>query len=400
MSEPLTRSPEAIAWAAFAVFVSALIVFSGFTSDDPDSALYAALSARLAAGPLSQWIAPEWWGHWEMEGLFREHPAGVFVLPTLLGAIGVPAVQAAYVVGVLAGLGSLLLIGHLVARVTTPGDGRMILVLLQIMPMASIFRIRANHEYPMLVCLLVALVGLDAVRRSWRWWWVTPLALTSALLIKGVFVAIPLMAAALWVLMNPTGAVGSTWRPIASVAAGLVAMSGAVLAYDYLYIRATGMPFWSLYWARQMAPLTVSAPIGAESTFLAHVWFYLVRMAWHPAPWSLALVAAAWRWRGTIGERWRAATPRTARGLLFVLGFAAACVLLLSPASRFAERYTFSANYAVAAAGAVVALRISPALSNALARLDRRVPALPAVCWLTLMLLRLVVGPYLPRLSW
>jgi hypothetical protein len=400
MSEPLTRRPDAIAWAAFALFVSALIVLTGFTSDDPDSALYASLSARLAAGPLSLWIAPEWWGHWEMEGLFREHPAGVFFLPTLLGTMGVPAVQAAYVVGVLAGLASLLLIGHLVARVTTPGDGRMILVLLQIMPMASIFRIRANHEYPMLVCLLVTLVGLDAVRRSWRWWWVAPLALTSALFVKGVFVAIPLMAAGLWIVVNPTGATGSNWRPIVSMTAALAAMGGAVLAYDQLYMRATGMPFWNLYWARQMAPLTVSAPIGADSTFLAHVWFYLVRMAWHPAPWSLALLAAAWRWRGTTLERWRAAAPRTARGLLFVLTFAAACVLLLSPASRFAERYTFSANYAVAAAGAVIALRLSPTLAGALTRLDTRVPALPAVCWLVLMLLRLVVGPYLPRLSW
>jgi 4-amino-4-deoxy-L-arabinose transferase-like glycosyltransferase len=33
-------------------------------------------------------------------------------------------------------------------------------VLLQLMPVAFIFRIRANHEYPILVCLLLSLLGL------------------------------------------------------------------------------------------------------------------------------------------------------------------------------------------------------------------------------------------------
>ena len=37
------------------------------------------------------------------------------------------------------------------------------------MPLAFIFRIRDNHEYPMLVCLLAALAGLDGVSRSWAW---------------------------------------------------------------------------------------------------------------------------------------------------------------------------------------------------------------------------------------
>jgi 4-amino-4-deoxy-L-arabinose transferase-like glycosyltransferase len=189
MSRLLSRREIAIWTLCFAI-VSVLLVVTRFASDDPDSALYAALSERLAAGPPSHWIAPQWWGHWDMEGWFREHPIGVMALPTLLGAIGVPAVQAAYIVGIAAGLAALLLIASLVSRLTSRDDARIVLVLLQLMPMASIFRIRANHEYPMLVCLLVALVGFDAVRRSWRWWWIAPVALTAGLLVKGVFVAL------------------------------------------------------------------------------------------------------------------------------------------------------------------------------------------------------------------
>ena len=78
-----------------------------------------------------------------------------------------PAVQAAYVVGIGAGLACLLLHRRTGRAGQLARDGRLALVLLQLMPVAFIFRIRANHEYPMLLCLLVLLLGYDGVRRSW-----------------------------------------------------------------------------------------------------------------------------------------------------------------------------------------------------------------------------------------
>ena len=39
---------------------------------------------------MRRWLAPEWWGFWpdaQMTGLFREHPAGVFLLPAALGPL-------------------------------------------------------------------------------------------------------------------------------------------------------------------------------------------------------------------------------------------------------------------------------------------------------------------------
>jgi hypothetical protein len=251
----------------------------------------------------------------------------------------------------------------------------------------------------MLLCLLVVLVGLDAVRRSWRSWWVVPLALSAALLVKGVFVAIPLVAAAIWIAINPLRTTGPAWRAVVVCLVGLAMMALVVVIYDALYRHVTGENFWGPYWGRQLAPLTLSAPGEAGSTFGTHLRFYLVRLLWHPAPWSLALMAGAWRWRGRLGRWWAAAPPAASRGLAFVLVFAAASVLLLSSASRFAERYTFSANYLVAAAGVVVAARIWPRLSAWLGDLDARIPGLPAFCWLTLMLLRLALGPFLPRIS-
>ena len=87
------------------------------------------------------------------------------------------------------------------------------------------------------------------------------------------------------------------------------------------------------------------------------------------------------------------------RGLLFALGFTLLAVGLLSPASRFAERYAFSATYLMGAAGAVVAVHIWPWLRRRYSALDARVPAFPAVVWAALILLRLALGPFLPRIG-
>ena len=385
-------------WIGCYLIVAAVIVATGFASDDPDSALYAGLSAKLAAGPVSHWIVPEWWGFWDSQGLFREHPAGVFLVPTALGWLGVPAVQAAYVVGVGAGLASLVLIGWLISRVTTPGEGRAALVLLQLMPVAFLFRIRANHEYPMLLCLLLTLIGLDGVRRAWPWAAVVAASLTAALLIKGVFVAVIFLAAGLWLLLNPARQPGPLWRPVAALAIALVTMGAVAFAYDDAYLRIAGERFWIPYWHRQVGSVSVATPADGASTLLYHLGFYLSRLLWHAAPWSVLLLVAAWprRRMPTVGAH---SSERSRGGLTFAIVFAAVAVAVLSPSSRFAERYLFSPVFAIAAAGAVVAYRSWPFVPAALARLERAVPAFPAMLWLALVLMRLVLGPFLPRIS-
>lgn len=399
MTPRLFPRRDVIVWAIGFVAVSALLVATRFASDDPDSALYADQTARLAAEPVSRWIAPEWWGNWDHDGLFREHPIGVLLVPTMLASIGVPGVQAAYITGIAAGVICVLLIAGLVARVTSAADGRAAMVLLQLMPLAFIFRIRANHEYPMLVCLLVALIGIEAARRSWRWVWVTPLALCAAVLVKAAFVAVPLLAIGWWALINPLRTPGGLGRPVVAGALSVLAVVAMSVAYDTLYIRVTGEGFWAGYWGRQFAPFSIGVQPADQPGVLHHLGFYALRALWHPAPWSLALIAGAWRVRRRLADSWRA-IPETPRlGLLFTLVFAASTVVLLLPASRFAERYIFSANYGLAAAGIVVALRVWPRLRNILTRLDSQIPALPALCWTVLMLLRLLAGPLLPRIS-
>ncbi len=391
---------ETAIWTVGFLLVATVIVATGFTSSDPDSALYANIADRLSEEPIARWVAPEWWGFWpeaRMTGLFREHPAGIFWLPAALARFsGIPAIQGAYIVGVLAGLLSLVLIGVLAGRVCARDDARAALLLLQFMPVAFIFRIRANHEYLMLLCLLLVLLGLDRVKRSTSAWWLVAAGLAGGLLVKGVFVSLILLGGALWIALDPRRDQKGTQgvrRQLLAFGAGLLVMVALAATYDALYLRATGERFWSAYWARQMGPLTIASPWQDAAAIASRLGFYVTRLLWHPAPWSLALLWLALTRFGT----WRDLPLVERRALAFSVTFVVLAVAMLSLPSRFAERYAFSATFVVGTVGAVAARRAWTPLGSLTAGLDGLVPALPAVVWTLLSVGRLVLGPYLPR---
>ena len=249
----------------------------------------------------------------------------------------------------------------------------------------------------MLACLLLLLLALDGVRHSTWWIAIAGVALSIALVIKGVFVILVLAGAALWIVIDPLNARARP-RQIAALLIGLVTMATVAFVYDAIYLQVTGERFWQAYWVRQLGPLKIATPLEDATSLAGNALFYLTRLIWLPAPWSLALLFVAWRQRSTLGRWWREADVQIRRGVVFALLFAATSVVVLSPSNRFAERYAFSATYLVAAAGIVAAWYHWPRLKSGLQRLDTQVPALPVVVWTALMLLRLVVGPLLPRL--
>ena len=383
---PLVGRREPAVWAGALLVVWALIAATGFVSRDPDSAFYATMSARLAHSDASHVIAPEWGGLWNGTGLWQEHPIGIYLAPIALAKAGYPDAQAAYAIGIAAGLACLLLLARL-ARAAEPSAGRSALVLLQLVPAAFVFRVRANQEYPMLLCLLIALVALDGVRRSWGWSVGVAAAFTAALLVKGVFVAIVLLGAGAWVLMNPLRVPGSIVRPMVAMAGALVTMAVVALVYDRLYEQAAGTTFWAGYWRRQLGPVADAAPRAGVLALVSHTFFYLAHIAWLSAPWGLALLALAWRAHGETLKR----------AAWFALAFAGAAIILLSPSGRFAERYLFSPIFVAAAIGVAVACRRWPQIPVAVAQIERRVPYLPMLVWIVLIVGRLGLGPLLPR---
>jgi 4-amino-4-deoxy-L-arabinose transferase-like glycosyltransferase len=393
----LLRPRELAVWGGCLAVVCVLLAVTGFESRDPDSAFYAVMTNRLASGPAAGWIAPEWGGLWNGTGLWQEHPIGIYLVPIAVAKLGFPGAQAAYAVGIAAGLACLLLMARLAAATGVDGAGRAALVLLQLVPAAFVFRVRANHEYPMLLCLLAAIVALDGVRRSWLWTLGVVAAVTAALLIKGVFVALVLLGAGLWALVNPLRAPGSTLRPFVALGVAVVCAALVALGYDALYREATGTTFWGGYWRRQLGPVAEAAPGAGVLDLAYHALFYVAHLAWLSAPWGAALVGLAVMWATGVRARWRQLPPSLRGATLFALAYAAVSILMLSPSGRFAERYLFSPFFVSAAVGVAAACYQWPAIPAAIARLDRRIPALPALLWLVLIVGRLGLGPLLPR---
>jgi hypothetical protein len=160
-------------------------------------------------------------------------------------------------------------------------------------------------------------------------------------------------------------------------------MGAAAGVYEHVYRQATGEPFWSVYLARQLGVAAAGEGAGLATTAYNLV-FYLARVVWFPFPWSLALVAAAWRVRRTPWRPRKAADSGpaaggAAAGALFAVATVALYVGLFSLSDRRADRYIFPAYYAVGAAGGVAALRLSPRLRRLAGRLDR--PWVPAAVW-------------------
>lgn len=365
----------AAGWAALAAL--------GYGSRDADSRLYATIAARMSTAPASGWIAPDFPPGWYMSGPFREHPAGLFVPAALLARLGYPVGQAAYALNALYQVLTIALLPLLAARLVPGLEARFLGWVIQLLPIAFTYRIRANHEQAVVLCLVVALLGVELSRQRARWAALTVAGLVGLLLVKGVLAVLGPVLCALWLLARrvtsarPAPPDGTAW---AGLAVAVAAMAGTAFAYELLYRQAAGQPFWSFYLSRQLGVAAVSQTAGALAQKTYNLVWYLGRVLWFAFPWSLTLAAAAWHgWR----SRTAAAAPRdpgARAGALFAAGTILLYVGLFSLSDRRADRYVFPAYYAVGAAGAVAALRaVPPRLHRFAASLDR--PWVPAAVW-------------------
>ena len=136
-----------------------------FASQDPDSQVYAEISARLGGLPVRTWIAPQWWGLWNLEGPYLEHPVGVFLVPALLAKTGFPPLQAAFAVGALCSLIFLQQLRRVASLIIADRRAAIVPWVAPIIPAAFINRIRATQEYPVLVLILLAIYATEKSRR-------------------------------------------------------------------------------------------------------------------------------------------------------------------------------------------------------------------------------------------
>ena len=178
---------QVLLWSCALAIAASLLVATDYRSRDPDSTLYARLSGEVADEPPSRWIAPEWRGAWNQEGLFREHPAGILLPSVLLIRAGVPAGQAAFIVNMLYQAAVIALV-PLVAGVVVNGlESRSLAWILQLLPVSFAYRIRANQEHPLLMCFLALLCGTHRARTNPGWMLLMVASFCCLVLIKGAF---------------------------------------------------------------------------------------------------------------------------------------------------------------------------------------------------------------------
>jgi 4-amino-4-deoxy-L-arabinose transferase-like glycosyltransferase len=379
-----------VAWVLVLAALAALLAVLRYQTRDPDSVLYARMAAQMSDQPMERWIAPTWPSGSYAQGLYREHPVGVFVRPALLARAGYPAEQAAYVVNAIDQIGALLLLPVLAAAFADRRHSWRLASLVQLVPIAFTYRIRANQEATVLLCLVVALVGTELSRERPAFALLTAAALDALALVKGLVVVPALVACLLWLLACRLARrrLGFAWW---GLVLAVVAILATALAYDSAYTRVTGESFLGYYLGR--AVRADPNPASRVSDTLYNLFWYGARVVWFAAPWSvLALFAGRPRPEGTADERGRFA------GALFVLAATLVYLVFFSLGQRRAERYIFPAYFLVAGGGALAAQQRWPRLARALRPLDS--PYAPIVIFAATVALHLIGGLlHLPRIK-
>jgi hypothetical protein len=386
-----------VAWTLVLAAGWVALAALAYRTRDADSRLYAEIVARMSQAPAAGWIAPDFPPGWFMSGPFREHPVGLFVPAAGLARLGYPGLQASYALNALYQVLTIVLLQRLAATVVPGLEARALGWLVQLLPIAFTFRIRANHEQAVLLGLVAALYGVERSRTRPRWALLTVAGLVGLLLAKGVLAVFGPALCVLWLLARRLTSRESPPDRAAwlGIAAGVVAMGATAGVYELLYRQATGEPFWSFYLARQLGVAAATGEGAGLAARLYNLVWYLGRVLWFPFPWSLALVAAVWQARRV---RWRAGPASTDEpaddgavcGALFAIAATLLYVGLFSLSERRADRYIFPAYFAVGAAGGVAALRLSPRLRRLAAGLDR--PWVPAAVWAVAFVAHLFAG--------
>jgi hypothetical protein len=360
-------------WLAAIGLGAAALVALDYHSRDPDSALYARLSADLSSRPLSKWIAPEWGGAWNTDGLFREHPVGILLPSAVAIRFGFPPEQAAYAVNMLYQAAAILLLPLVAALVMRQSDARALAWMLQLLPVSFVYRVRANQEHPLLMCFLAMIYATDRARVHPAWIALMVVSFCWLALIKGAFAMFALVAAGGWLVLVPPAEHGASWRGWLGLAVSAISAVVVFALYESAYVSVTGESFLDFYRSTRLgASMDVTDPRIVPHTLRNIVW-YTLRLAWFAAPWSLAAFAA-----------WLM-LPRVPGGAVWALLTTIVFIVVLSPANVRAERFIFPLYFIVGGLGFAAASGRFPAIDR-LAQRTADYWWLPAVTWMVLFL--------------
>jgi 4-amino-4-deoxy-L-arabinose transferase-like glycosyltransferase len=344
--------------------------------------------------PVVEWIAPSWAGEWDRVDLYREHPAGILVLPSLVARMGYPAEQAAYVVNAVLQCLTVVATCRFAALFATPDHARAASWFLLLMPLSFTYRIRANHEQAIILLTLIGLYACERARARPRWIALAGVACCGALLIKGIFAVPVLLSCAVWLVLRRP-APDRRVAVCGGLILGALGVAATAIAYEWAYRAVTGEAFIEPYLRQQIGVAAAShGPFLQQKA--ANLGWYVARLVWYALPWSLAAIAAL------PGSVFRPNTQRehdAGRGLSWTvvvisLGWAA----LFALSDRRADRYIVPTYVLIGIAGALVTLRAS-FVGRVAKTVGRFRPVERAILWLALVAVSLAAwAEGLPRM--
>lgn len=357
----------------FGVMASAL----NYQTSDPDSQFYVFLTRQQALRDSSELMAPYWLGQQNIrpDEYVRDHLIGQIALGYGFAQLGFPPETSLYVACALFSLLSYLLIHAILRHWLSSEDALLATLLTLILPISFLYRVRANHELPLLFfCLLVVWGGLS-IRSLARYTALVVLSTAGVFLVKGfVFVVIPMLAV-LTLLLNGTLTLK---RWIArSLVVGLVsvAVTGAVgVAYEAAFRQVTGQSFFHDYFTIQFLNRSVRHTAGDYPFILKRVWamgYYLVQSLWYGVPLTVVggYVFFGKGQRGPVGRGQKSARvfalwthcrsflrsevplcsglPSAMQGFVLLLVLALSYIALMALSDRVSGRYVFPAFYLI-----------------------------------------------------
>jgi hypothetical protein len=209
------------------------------------------------------------------------------------------------------------------------------------------------------MCFLALLYATHRSRTSPAWIGLMVAAFCGLVLLKGAFAMFALVAAVLWLLLVPMPPGGANRWPWAGLVLTVFVAAVMVAGYEGLYVRATGESFLDFYRSRRLGDSIRMTDVAVVSHALVNVGWYLTRLAWFAAPWSLIAIPAAVGWARSKGTRDKGQGKDllTERALLWAMLLTAAYIAVLSPALVRAERFIFPTYFVIGAVGAVTAMR-------------------------------------------
>lgn len=320
---------------------SFIVVKSDYVPRENDSRFYSLITQNLCSAEFKEMIMPKWDGlpgHFADKNspFIRDHPVGQFVLPTLLCKAGFNAEYSLLSLNIFYKLLIYTLLTLIVIRITGNPAATWSLLLIQLAPISLSYLLRSNHEQPLLLAHLIALLGFLCAAQKWRL--ILPiLGILLAISIKAM-IALPLIVTVIACYLLERESLQLKCMKVATLVVSIFIFLGL---YEYLFRLATGVHFWPSYLEIQILGRSVDESSPVYLNIIKGSFYYSVRLITYTAPIFALLIFIAIKKRGLkldIFKRERSALIFTCLYVIFSIGF-------FSLSHRTASRYIYVSYY-------------------------------------------------------